>query len=103
MQFATFGPDKAFDLVRHHTTGRKTGPIFTAMTHLSDTNGDSWEFKIECFSTGYALLTLGFAARRATLIVPAPHQRRGSLWESRNNAGRRRLCPANLRSALLRR
>jgi hypothetical protein len=72
-QFSTVEPDIAFDLVRRHATGKKTGPIFTAMTHLSDANGDSWEFKVEAFSTGYAVLTLGFAVKRATLIVPAPH------------------------------
>jgi hypothetical protein len=70
-QFSTTEPDRIFGLIRQHATNKRTGPIFMATDSLADANGDSWEFQIESFSTGHALLTLGFPVRRASLIVQA--------------------------------
>lgn len=70
-QFSTIEPEQIFELIRQHATGKKTGPVFTVTDCISDANGDNWDFQIESFSTGHALLTLGFPRRRTVLVVPA--------------------------------
>lgn len=68
-QFSNLDPESAYCLIRRHATTKRTGPVFSAMDVLVDANGESWEFQIESFSTGHALLTIGFPVRRASLIV----------------------------------
>lgn len=68
-QFSTIEPEQVFELIQRHATSRKTGPIFTVTDCICDANGDPWDFQIESFSTGHALLTLGFPRRRAAPIV----------------------------------
>jgi len=72
-QFATVSPEKSFELITLHATGRKTGPILSAQDILRDAIGNDWEFKIESFSTKYALLTFGFPIRPRAVIVPTGH------------------------------
>lgn len=69
-QFSNLAPDTVYELIRRHATKKRTGPIFSAIDLAADVNGDLWEFQIESFSTGHALLTIGFPLRRLTVIVP---------------------------------
>lgn len=70
-QFTAVSPSDAYNLVTRAATNRKTGPVGVADGILPDANGDSWEFRIESFSTGHALLTLGVAERRRPVVVTA--------------------------------
>jgi hypothetical protein len=63
-QFSTVSPEKAFELITLHASGRKTGPVFSAHDVLQDVLESAWEFQIESFSTKHALLTFGFPIRQ---------------------------------------
>lgn len=69
--FSAIGPQDTFGLVSLYSSNKRTGPVFSAMHVLRDTNGDDWEFQIESFSTKHAVLTLGFPVRRQSGLVSA--------------------------------
>lgn len=68
-QFATYSADDAFASITRLATNRKTGPIFCAEDIVKDAIGDDWSFRIESFSTGHALLTVGSPIRRRSVLV----------------------------------
>lgn len=59
LQFPNITPVQAYSLISEHCTTRKRGPIFEVTDQLESAIGEKWEFKIECFSTSHAILTLG--------------------------------------------
>ncbi len=67
-QFSGVTPQNAFELIAKHTTGRRTGPIFTAEDVLKDVLGNEWEFRLESFSTKHSMLTLGAPVRRRPIV-----------------------------------
>lgn len=68
-QFSNVSPDDAYKIIVQNASFRKTGPIFSTVEVLPDVLGVNWEFQIECFSTKYSLLTLGFPVRKHTVMV----------------------------------
>jgi len=69
-QFANVTPEQAYALIASHCTSRKKGPVFQTAELMENAIGEKWEFHIECFSTTYAVLTLGIAhSKRKTVIV----------------------------------
>jgi hypothetical protein len=71
-QFANVAPDDVFGVVARHASYRRTGPILLAADILADASGKVFEFRIESFSTKYALLSLGFPLReRAPMVAVA--------------------------------
>ena len=69
-QFANVTPEQAFALIASHCSNRKKGPLFQATAPIVNAIGEKWEFHIECFSTTYAVLTLGIAhSKRNTVIA----------------------------------
>ena len=70
-QFSTIEPHTVFGLITLSANIKRTGPIFSEAHTISDANGENWEFQVEAFSTGHALLTIGFPLRRRPLIVSA--------------------------------
>jgi hypothetical protein len=69
-QFANLSADLAYAAIHHCVTNRKTGPVALATFPFEDANGNAWEFQIECFSNGHALLTLAFPLRRNSVGLP---------------------------------
>jgi hypothetical protein len=69
-RFANLLPEHLYPAIERHSSNRKTGPVFAADELLTDAAGVSWDFRLESFSTGHALLTVGFALRPHGIIVP---------------------------------
>jgi len=70
-QFMNVTPAQVFNLLSTHSTPRKRGPIFHTMDVLRDAIGEEWEFQLECFSTSYAVLTLGTVfGKKPTIVQP---------------------------------
>jgi Zn-dependent peptidase ImmA (M78 family) len=69
-QFPNVTPKHAFALISSNCSNRKKGPLFEASEILENAIGEKWKFHIECFSTTYAVLTLGMArSKRSSVIV----------------------------------
>lgn len=68
-QFANISPEQAYQLLATNSNSRKRGPLFQVSDALDDAIGESWEFSVECFSTSYAVLTLGTACRKRGTII----------------------------------
>jgi hypothetical protein len=68
-QFATLSADDAFASIAKLATARKTGPVISDESVMRDAAGDDWIFRIEAFSTGHALLTIGSPVRRRAVVV----------------------------------
>jgi hypothetical protein len=69
-QFSGVTPAQVFELVCRHASRRRTGPVLLAEDVLIDVSGKIFEFRIESFSTKYALLTIGFPLRERPVAVP---------------------------------
>ena len=69
-RFGKVLPEHLYPLIERLSSQRKTGPVFVADELLTDAAGASWEFRLESFSTGHALLTVGYALRPHHVIVP---------------------------------
>ncbi|MBU6507984.1 MAG: hypothetical protein KGQ82_10840, partial [Alphaproteobacteria bacterium] len=69
-QFSNVAPEQAFGLIARYATRRKKGPIVDAQDVLTDVAGIHWEFRLESFSTTYALLTFGAAMKQRPLVAP---------------------------------
>lgn len=63
-QFSNVSEAAAFELVCREASWARKGTIVDCTQHVTDVNGSEWEFRIESFSNGYALLTYG------TLVGP---------------------------------
>jgi hypothetical protein len=68
-RFAQVSPDLVYALIEKHVRRAKTGPALFAEDLLDDAAGVTWEFQIESFSTGHALLTIGFPVRARPALV----------------------------------
>jgi hypothetical protein len=69
-RFGNVLPEDLYPLIERHVSHRKTGPVLAADEVLTDTAGALWEFHLESFSNGHALLTVGYLLRPHRLIVP---------------------------------
>jgi len=69
-RFGNLMPENIYALIERLSSHRRTGPIFSADELLTDDAGVDWEFRLESFSTGHALLTVGCALRPHRVIVP---------------------------------
>ncbi len=69
LHFPNILPAQAYALIAAHCTNRKKGPIFEAADVLENAIGEKWEFKMECFSTTHAILTLGTASLKKGTVV----------------------------------
>ena len=70
-QFSNISPEEAYALLEKHARWSKVGPIVDAEDTLIDVDGNTFEFRIEAFSTKHALLTFGVCCRAKTVMVPA--------------------------------
>jgi uncharacterized protein DUF955 len=66
--FSNIEPETAFSFVKAHATNRTRGPVFEVTDVLTDGRGEEWEFRIECFSTTRAVLTLRVASNRRAAV-----------------------------------
>ncbi len=71
IQFPNVTPEQAYALISSHCTNRKKGPIFEVSDVLENAIGERWEFKIECFSTTHAVLTLATAISIRERVIGA--------------------------------
>jgi hypothetical protein len=69
-RFGNVLPRHLYSLIERLSSRRKTGPVFAADELLIDAAGVRWEFRLESFSTGHALLTVGYLLRPHRVIVP---------------------------------
>jgi hypothetical protein len=67
-KFSNLSPEMAYALVKAHATNRTKGPVFEVTDILMDDAGENWEFRIECFSTTRAVLTLGLATKKKASV-----------------------------------
>jgi len=68
-QFSNISPERSFELITLHASRHKTGPVLSAHVMLQDVIGNDWDFHIESFSTGHALLTFGYPVRQLSRPV----------------------------------
>lgn len=68
-QFPNITPDDAYALLEKHARGNRGGLVVNAQDALVDVNGNTFEFRIESFSTTYALLTFGVCCQQRNVIV----------------------------------
>jgi hypothetical protein len=68
-QFGSVTAEDTFELIARFASYRKTGPMLCTDHILSDVVSDEWEFRIESFSTGHAVLTYGYPLRRRSILV----------------------------------
>lgn len=61
IRYANIRAETIYRMIQEHCSYRKRGPLFSVAHPLSDANGQTREFEVECFSTTYAVLTLGIA------------------------------------------
>ncbi len=72
-RFASYTVDDAYGSIMRLATRRKAGPVCCDEDLIKDVLEEDWVFKIECFSTGHALLTMGSPiGRRPVLVAGSP-------------------------------
>ena len=69
--FASVSADDVFAVVMQQASNRRVGSVFSADHIFTDVTGDDWECRILSHSTGHALLTLGYAVKRRSVVVAA--------------------------------
>lgn len=69
-RFANVLPEHLYPVIERLSSHRKTGPVFAADEPMTDAAGVTWDFRLESFSTGHALLTVRYALRPHRIIVP---------------------------------
>jgi len=68
-RFGGVTADQAYALLAKHAKWNKGGPVVDAQDALVDSNGDTYEFRIEGFSNTHALLTYGICCERRNVMV----------------------------------
>jgi hypothetical protein len=68
-QFAGYSPDEAYASITRLATRRKAGPVCCEEDIIKDVLDQDWVFRIESFSTGHALLTIGAPVGRRSVLV----------------------------------
>ena len=58
-QFPNVASNDAYELLEKHARRNRGGPVVEALDSLVDVDGNTFEFRIESFSTTHALLTFG--------------------------------------------
>lgn len=71
VQFASVSAEDVFAIVTQLATYTRVGPVVSADYVLTDVIGNDWEYCILSYSTGHALLTLGYPVQRRSLVVAA--------------------------------
>lgn len=70
-RFGSMMPERLYPLIERLSSDRRVGPVFSADELLVEDTGEKWEFRLEAYSTGHALLTVGHLRRPHRIIVPA--------------------------------
>jgi hypothetical protein len=70
-QFSNITPEDAFAVLRSKASWKKRGQIVDSTHAFTDVNGEEFEFRIESFSNGYALLTFGVAVKKRAVTARA--------------------------------
>jgi hypothetical protein len=68
-QFPGYSPDDAYAAITRLATRRKTGPVCCDEDIIKDVLEEDWVFRIESFSTGHALLTIGSPIGQRPVLV----------------------------------
>ncbi len=68
-QFGNVTSDHVYKLLVKYARRNKGGPVVDAQDTLVDTNGDTYEFRIEGFSNTHALLTYGVCCDKRPVMV----------------------------------